>query len=130
MIDTILVPTDGSDEAAIAVDHGLELAMQFDAVVHVLHVVDVRKMETAPDSNDARARGQELVNSIAEKARNQQLSVTTAVRTGMPSECILEYASRENLDLITMGTHGRTESSDISSAVSPRKSSGYRISRC
>lgn len=58
MIDTILVPTDGSDEAAVAVDHGIELATRYNAAVYVLHVVDVRTMETAPDSDDARARGQ------------------------------------------------------------------------
>ena len=108
MIDTILVPTDGSDEAAVAVDHGIELATRFNAAVHVLHVVDVRKMETAPDSDDARVRGQELVGAIAEEAQDQELSVTTAVLRGTPSERILQYASKEDLDLITMGTHGRT----------------------
>ena len=35
-------------------------------------------------------------------------SVTTAVVIGEPSETILEYADDHDVDMITMGMHGRT----------------------
>ena len=41
-IDRILVPTDGSDAAAIAVPHALDLAERFDATVDVVAVLDER----------------------------------------------------------------------------------------
>ena len=41
MYAEILVPTDGSDASMVAVEQGVELAAEFDATVHFLHVVDV-----------------------------------------------------------------------------------------
>lgn len=108
MIETVLVPTDGSDHAGIAVDHGVELGARFDATVHVLHIVDVSSMETVPQSDESRAKGEELVNSIATEATRRGVTIETAVRTGTPSERILEYTSEEDIDLVTMGTYGRT----------------------
>ena len=49
MFETILVPTDGSDCAALALDHVVDIARHYDATVHLLHVLDVRDLEKAPD---------------------------------------------------------------------------------
>lgn len=40
MFDQILFPTDGSDGAAVAFDHVLDLAAHHDATVTILNVVD------------------------------------------------------------------------------------------
>ncbi|WP_227380904.1 universal stress protein [Haladaptatus halobius] len=108
MIEHILIPTDGSDEAGIAVDHARELAMRFNATAHVLHVVNVRKMETAPQSNEMRTKGENLVGSTAEEITQRGVAVETEVQTGHPSDCILEYVAKQDIDTIVMGTHGRT----------------------
>ena len=41
MCAEILVPTDGSDASMAGVEQDVELAAEFDATVHFLHVVDV-----------------------------------------------------------------------------------------
>nr|WP_255473506.1 universal stress protein [Halogeometricum sp. CBA1124] len=42
MYDTILIPTDGSEHAIRAAEHGRYLARLFDATVHVVNVADVQ----------------------------------------------------------------------------------------
>lgn len=108
MLERVLLPTDGREETAVAIDHGLELAERFDASVHVFYVVDVREMETAPQSESTREAGEEHVARVAEKARERDLSVETEVLKGTPSEAIVDYVEEAEIDLVVGGTHGRT----------------------
>lgn len=108
MLEDVLLATDGSDEAGVAIDHGLELAARFAATVHVLHVVDVQQTETAPHSEAWREEGEAYVAAVADRAAADGIDVETAVPTGYPEDCILEYAAEYGVDLIAMGTHGRT----------------------
>jgi len=51
--------------------------------------------------------GQRIVNDVAE-AVSDDISTETAVLRGTPYESILDYADDNAVDLIVMGTHGRT----------------------
>lgn len=51
MIKSVLIPTDGSENSAIATRYGLQLASVFGATVTGLHVVDIRTLE-GPFLND------------------------------------------------------------------------------
>ena len=42
MYDTVLIPSDGSEHAVRAAEHGVYLARAFDATVHLLNVVDIQ----------------------------------------------------------------------------------------
>jgi nucleotide-binding universal stress UspA family protein len=113
MYETILVPTDGSVHAARAARQAEYVAGLFDADVHLLSVVDV-DAEAGPFS--AGGVGEDFVEELREGAResiretNSHLGVDaeTAVRTGRPSQAILEYVDEAGVDVIAMGTHGRT----------------------
>lgn len=114
MYDTILVPTDGSDHAVRAAEHGRVLARAFDATVHVLAVVDVEgaagPFGRGPDEalvEELEADGEDAVES-ARSVLDGVDAVRTAVLRGTPSETILDYAEDNDVDLIAMGTHGRT----------------------
>ena len=112
MYDSILLPTDGSEGAEIAQDHALELAVDQDATLHVLHVVEV--IAPAASLHELIAehmdeRGIDLVKSVAEQGRERGVIVETAVIEGDPAETIIEYAAAEGIDLVVMPTHGRTE---------------------
>lgn len=50
MFDRILIPTDGSEEARKAVDHGIDLAAAVGASVHALFVVESRLSALPSDS--------------------------------------------------------------------------------
>ncbi|SFR44034.1 universal stress protein [Halogeometricum limi] len=115
MYDRILVPTDGSDCAAVAIEHALELARRYEAEVHVLFVVDVRmggQGNWAVDADNVfeaiREHGESVVEGVAEKVREADVPVTTTVVTGTPATEICDYADEERCDLVVMGTHGRS----------------------
>ncbi|PSP99479.1 universal stress protein [Halobacteriales archaeon QS_5_70_17] len=120
MYRTILVPTDGSDGAAAALEHALDLAERYGATVHALNVVGDADLlafrdEDAVADVDARAvregleeRGDRLVAEACERAEVRGVDCVTAVRSGGPAHRgIVDYAESEGVDLVVMGTHGR-----------------------
>ncbi len=66
-IDSILVPTDGSDGARIGARRGIDLAATIGADLHVLSAVDSRDIE--PDLNsDGQTDRERLLEAEAERA--------------------------------------------------------------
>ena len=93
----ILFPTDYSD---ISVNAGLtaaQLARQFGARLHVLHVVP-----PVTDPGPAEA----LPRAAAELGAG--FDIVTANTRGRPAHAIVDYAIRHDVDIIVIGTHGRT----------------------
>jgi nucleotide-binding universal stress UspA family protein len=107
MFDDILVPTDDSESARAAVDYAENLASRFDARVHALCVVDSRSLENAPRYDQLKADRTELVERTCEELA-EGIAAESAVRTDVPHEAILQYATEHGIDLVVMGTHGRT----------------------
>lgn len=110
MYDAILIPTDGSEGTAAAVSQGIALARQFDATVHVLHVVDERHAMTDYDvvNEELEAAAERAIDAIADRLDAEGIPVERHLRRGVPHEEILDAADAYGVDLIVMGTHGRT----------------------
>lgn len=113
--DEILVATDGSDHAARAVEHAVEIGGQFDARVHAVNVVDVAKIAHSPNVTvpvdlveTFVSTGEDTTSDVADSVGEAGLDVTTAVRKGSPRDELLAYADENDIDLIVMGTAGRT----------------------
>jgi len=100
MYDTILVPTDGSDVAAVAADMAVALARRFGADVRGLYVRD----------GDGDADGTRATAAVADRAAAAGVEATTAVvdAEGPIHRRILADADDHGADCIVMGTHGRT----------------------
>ncbi|WP_305884210.1 universal stress protein [Natronosalvus vescus] len=109
--DRIVIPTDGSDAAERAAATALDVAEGTDATVHVVYVVDTTtyELEDAPRSivGLLKEGGENATSSIAEMARDRDLSAKTDVRRGQPASKLLEYASAVDADLLVMGTRGQ-----------------------
>ena len=97
-IRNILVATDFSPCSDQAVRAALALARHFGAELHLLHVV--------PRAAEREA----ALNHLAGFAEAQVEGVpfTATVAEGQPAPQIVAHAKRERLDLIVVGTHGRT----------------------
>jgi len=115
MYDHILVPTDGSDHAERATDHAALLAEAFDATVHLLTVVDI-EAAAGPfsaggiddDYIEQRTTGEREALAEQRAALAESIQVDTTVVTDTPAEGILEYVRESDIDLVVMGTHGRS----------------------
>jgi nucleotide-binding universal stress UspA family protein len=109
MLARILVPTDFSAPSEAALAYGRTLANQFDAALHLLHiaenpflratVADRRSIENAP--------GRWLEERLTDDDRRRG-AVTVVENSDEPAKEILQYAQSANIDLIVIGTHGRT----------------------
>lgn len=114
--DRVLVPTDGSETATAAVGHALAVAERFGATVHALSVLDVGVLPGVHDAGGGlpgvtdrlRSESEEAAEAVAAACRDRGLDAVTAVVQGTPYRVIGRYAADEGIDLVAMGTHGRT----------------------
>jgi len=114
MYDRVLVPTDGSRTVDRTLEHAFSIARDNDATVHALYVVDARVVRAATGETRAaieselEAEGETAVETVADRAREVGLEAVGAVGRGTPAKEIVDYAEREDVDLIAIGTHGKT----------------------
>lgn len=112
MYDRILLPTDGSEASSRAIEQAIGLASETGAELHALFVVE--DIPYAPEMMDdevedqLRAVGEEALESIREQAAEASVEIVAAVEEGAPHDVILDYAEAAAVDLIVMGTHGRS----------------------
>ncbi|WP_435359844.1 universal stress protein [Haloarchaeobius sp. DFWS5] len=111
MYDDILLPTDGSDGAAVALERALDLAGTYGATLHVLNVADTnRDSVTVVDTGLVDAleeEGEEIVDDVVDQAHEAGVSVVDEVIQGDPYQTILDYVDSRGIDLVVMATHGR-----------------------
>jgi nucleotide-binding universal stress UspA family protein len=105
--EKLLVPTDGSPAATAAVDHGLSVAERLGATVRVLCVLD-GETSLPPLGDPIRDEANEAVEAVAERASGRDVTLTTHVQPGTPHEVINDFVVAHGIDLVTMGTHGRS----------------------
>ncbi|WP_135536931.1 universal stress protein [Halostella pelagica] len=113
MYDRILLPTDGSEEALSASEHAFDIAATYDADLRAMFVVNDTLMATdaygGVTVDQVERAGDEALDEIKRRARNHGIeNVITEVTYGIPHQAIREYAADNDVDLIVMGTHGRT----------------------
>ena len=113
---TLLVATDFSEASEHAMEHAHALAHSLGARLHLLHVVPGPVPASAWSEHDAydlaalseRLRTQ-AEQEIAKRARSfGDVAVTTEVVIGSPAAAIAATAAKRGIDMIVMGTHGRS----------------------
>jgi nucleotide-binding universal stress UspA family protein len=110
MYDRILVPTDGSDAAARALDLAGAVADAHDAKLHVLYVADTNQPSLSRIEGQVvdalETEGERIVREAGERVRGSGAGVTTDVVQGGVSRTILDYVDDRGIDLVVMGTRG------------------------
>jgi len=113
MYDRILVATDGSDNAQRATDQALDLAREYGAELHAVYVIETRtgydNAIVDPDTvrQNLREDGEETLAAI-EADGEPDISVVTSVKEGIPHEELLSYTENQGIDLVVMGSKGRS----------------------
>jgi len=109
---SLLFPTDGSDGSDRALPWAVWLASTFDASLHALFAADATPVPTTAASRDLlealRSAGNDAIARVREAGEDADVEVEGAVGAGAPGPTILEYLEEEPVDLVVMGTHGRS----------------------
>lgn len=111
----IVIVTDGSENSQRAISCGIGIAKLSGAIVHALYVVD-----TPSIISETWTAGKEMVHELIIREGKKVLSkvkkiiedsgveVKEVLLEGYPSEEIINFAENNNMDLIIMGTLGKT----------------------
>jgi nucleotide-binding universal stress UspA family protein len=117
-LKSILVATDFSEPADAALNYGRALARQFNATLHVLHVVgDLSSVAYGADGyvtmlpdiqrEVSDAARKQLDDLLVDNDEHPPAARPVIVISNRPAFAVVEYAGREHIDLIVTGTHGR-----------------------
>ncbi len=120
MIDLrrILVPIDFSKHSHKALTYAASFAEKFAAEIHLLHVLQdlavfypdpiSASTPALPPADQLTTATRTALDRLIQENKLQDLHVKTEARQGTPYQEIAEYAREHEIDLIIMGTHGRT----------------------
>jgi nucleotide-binding universal stress UspA family protein len=117
----ILCPVDYSVCSNEALKKAVYLAQRDNAKLYLIHVVDIRMYGheaplsfEMPKPSEATLKKvkEDLANSVLKEAKGK-LDVETMVTMGIPAVEIINTAREKGVDLIVMGTHGRTGISHV-----------------
>ncbi len=113
MYDDVLVPTDGSAGMDRVIEHAVDLCETHGATLHGLYVIDTASLADLPMESSweavntaLREEGDSSLEAMERLAGD--VDVRTNQVEGSPAQEIVEYAEDEGIDLIVMGTHGRS----------------------
>lgn len=114
MYKKILVPTDGSEFAKKAQKHALFLAKVSGAEIIGVSVTENNFVNGLPLDDEIYQLNQILKERSEEnlkefdKLNEDDLKITHVIREGSPARVILEVAEEEGIDLIVMGSSGKS----------------------
>jgi nucleotide-binding universal stress UspA family protein len=119
-LKNILVATDFGEASDAALLYGRNFARTYRAQLHVLHVIDdltgraaIGPLAMTPDVGnvqvDLEARARESLEALLTDDDRHNLGARAVLRvSSQTAETILAYAREASIDLIVIGTHGRT----------------------
>jgi len=111
----IVIATDGSENSDKAISYGIEIAKMSGATVHALYVVDTSSFSSIPMDAGWEAmyeilknEGNKAISYVKETGEATGVEVKEILGEGHPSNEIIDFAENNNVDLIVMGTHGKS----------------------
>jgi nucleotide-binding universal stress UspA family protein len=121
MITKILVPSDGSKTSQKAVKYAVGLAKQTGSSIILLSVIDkssfipqsipstaTQRNITEPLEDYLKEASQAYLEEASQSCTKNGIQSKTVIRSGHPVEEIIKEAIKSNVDLIVVGSHGRS----------------------
>ncbi len=117
MYKRLLVPLDGSELAEVALPYAEELARHLGSEIILINVRTPTENLDKPERREyltiMAATTEQNIKKSADLPPGEKVKVASAIvgSPGLlthPAEQILDYAEKENINLIVMATHGRT----------------------
>jgi len=107
----IVVGTDGSGRAGVAVQKALELAQLSGASVHAVTAMHTSAAFEDPHSaqlvmDEMRDHAEALKEQVQREAKRQDVTLEFHTSVGDPAEALVELAEKLNADLVVVGNRG------------------------
>ena len=114
-IKNILCPVDHSDCSKEALKYAVSFAIKDNSKLYLLHVIDIRTFDESinamtpqiPDDETLAQLKTKLLDCIPEEMRDD-MNVEALVVQGIPFVEIISTAKKNDVDMIVLGSHGRT----------------------
>jgi nucleotide-binding universal stress UspA family protein len=113
MYKKIVVGTDGSPTAGVALAHAVSLAKATGAMVHIVNAYKATTALTGigadfpvPDRQVMEDDARRVCEEAAQAARAAGLDAVTHIAEGDPADALVKIAEHENADLIVVGNRG------------------------
>jgi nucleotide-binding universal stress UspA family protein len=111
-IERVLVAYDFSDYSELALKYGVSIAQEHQAELHLLHVLPPNSIND-PEIAWYPVKGESAYHNAARRLQRVVpaevhfwCDIKTAVSEGQPYREILNYAEKNEIDLISVGAHG------------------------
>ena len=114
MYNHILVAYDGSEGAKKALNNGLELAKRMEVKLCALWVGGFKAYyhesvaEVEQEEESIKAFSEKIRKELKEISHKTGVTIEYAYLQGNPAKLIVEYAAKNNVDLIVMGCAGHS----------------------
>jgi len=111
--ERILVATDFSESSVRSIPYVLELAKQYGSEVFLAHAMPLVRepipLERLPEDLDpVRAQAERRMKDLIQTCDVSKFAYHAIIENGPPAKVITWMAERENVDLLVLGTHGRS----------------------
>jgi nucleotide-binding universal stress UspA family protein len=113
-IQNIVIATDGSENTQKAVSYGIKIAKLSGAKVYALHVINTHSLSKSLTAGwetmygVLKKDGQKATYKVKECGEALGIEVKEILLEGHPSSEILDFTKNNDIDLIVMGTLGKT----------------------
>ncbi|AKB36280.1 Universal stress protein [Methanosarcina siciliae C2J] len=111
----IVIASDGSENSRRAISCGIEIAKLSGATIHALYVVDTPSVISEDWTAGKEAiremmmnSGKKVMSKIKKIIEESGVEVKEVLLEGYPANEIINFAENNNMDLIVMGTLGKT----------------------
>ncbi len=112
--EKIMIATDGSKQVRKAIEAGIELAKLTGAKLYAVYIIvpagysprDFGWEESLREFLEGEAK--KAITSVEDAGRTAGVEVEPVILEGHPADKILEFAEQEGVNLIVMGTLGRS----------------------
>ncbi len=115
-IETILVPTDFSGDAARALEYAIDLAKTFGARIQLVHAYDINVLVVMPGAvsmpdrfwDDVRQAAERRLEEVRKRVEAEGVKCESELHAEGVVQSILDAAGSADADLIVMGTRGHS----------------------
>jgi nucleotide-binding universal stress UspA family protein len=119
MIKKIMIATDGSDTSNKAAMIGIDIAHRANGSITAIYVMDISRLAHLPGYaampglkekilSLMQKEGQQATQFVEDHAHMMKVSCQKILAQGNPSEELLKFSQQMGMDLLIMGSLGRT----------------------